>query len=88
MKLRIARVHHTGRWPRRRFQFAVQISFFGILWDTMYFNQDKQELLEEFVLGQGKLVKALFNNFQEAMKYAKAFKNRPLSPVIKETWRV
>jgi len=47
MKLRVAHIDTSDRMAGR---FAVQSSFLGILWDTIWFDTFKQVLLEEFVL--------------------------------------
>lgn len=86
MKLRVAHIDDSRRMAGK---FAVQSSFFGILWDTIWFDQAKQELLEEFVLGRPKLVEAVFDDYHEALKYAQIFKQSSCNKqIIRETWRV
>jgi len=70
-------------------RFAVQSSFLGILWDTIWFDTFKQVLLEEFVLNKATIVKAEFDDFLDAMRYAKIFKQSyDKRMIIRETWRV
>jgi len=86
MKLRIAHVDNERRMAGK---FAVQSSFLGILWDTIYFDPGKKVLLEEFVLGRPTIVEALFDDFHEALKYAQIYKQFNChKQIIRETWRV
>jgi len=86
MKLRIARVDDKRRMAGK---FAVQSSFLGILWDTIWFDQLKQVLLEEFVLGRVKLVEAVFDDFETAWIYARRHKESNCNKqIIRETWKV
>jgi len=89
MKLRIAHVDDKRRMAGK---FVVQQSFFGLLWDDMYFNPNKKILQEEFSVGGGALenvVKASFDDFHEATKYARIFKKEGCrKQIIRETWKV
>jgi hypothetical protein len=84
MKLRIAHIDTSDRMAG---VFAVQSSFLGILWDDMYFDPNKGKLQEEFTLGSAEIVGACFEDFHEAMRYARAYK-KCSKRIIRETWKV
>jgi len=86
MKIRIAHIDSSLRMASK---FFVQRSFFGILWKTMYFDMAKQELLAEYTQGPSKIVRAVFDDFHEALKYARIFKvARNNKQIIRQTWKV
>lgn len=85
MKLRIAHVDDNRRMAGK---FAVQIRTWGT-WNNMYFDSGEKVLLEEFELGRPEIAEAVFDDFHEAMKYARIFKQKSCyKQVIRETWRV
>jgi len=86
MKLRIAHIDDSRRMAGK---FAVQSSFFGILWDTIWFDSATQKLLSEFILGRPKIVNAEFDDFHTALAYARTYKQSNCNKqIIRETWRV
>ena len=83
MKLRIA---HIDNEQRMAGMFVVQHRVWGV-WYDMYFSPLGKALRTTMELGEGEIRKASFDDFHEAMKYAKAFKCWG-KIIIRETWRV
>lgn len=85
MKLRIAHVDDERRTDGR---FAVQKRSWG-RWHNMYLNCDTKVLKESIELGDGHTVNAIFDDFHDAMRYARIFKQKSShKQIIRETWRV
>ena len=84
MKLRIA---HIDDGRRMGGGFAVQKRTWGT-WDNMYFDSCKKVLLSEFVLGRAKVEEAVFEDFHEAMKYARIYNQKDRKLIIREVWAV
>lgn len=83
MKLRIAHIDDNRRMAGN---FVVQRRCWG-LWREMYFNSHTQVLKKDMELAEGHLTKAIFEDFHEAMKYARLFKNQR-KLIIREVWPV
>jgi len=85
MKLRIAHIDASDRMAGK---FAIQKRSWG-RWYGMYLNCDTKVLKEHFTLGDGHTVDAIFDDFHDAMRYAKIFKQSyDKRMIIRETWRV
>ena len=84
MKLRVAHIDDARRMGGK---FVVQRRSFGT-WDDMYFDPCEKKLQLEFTLGNAKVVKASFDDFHQAMKYARLYKQKDRKQIIREVWKV
>jgi hypothetical protein len=83
MKLRVAHVDNENRMAGT---FVVQRRYWGSWWD-MYFNPSTKILVTTVEWGEARVVKAEFDDFHEAIRYARAFRGRK-KRIIREVWRI
>ncbi len=83
MKLRVAHIDTSDRMAGI---FAVQRRVWGS-WYDMYLNADASKIQPRMMLGEGDVKPAHFDDFHEAVKYARAYKQCS-KRIIRETWKV
>lgn len=86
MKLRIAHINNNQNMMAG--EFIVQRRVWGV-WLDMWFDSEQKILKEDMVLGQGSIIRAAFNDWHKACRYAREFKAGDKNKyIILQTWKV